>query len=88
MLQNVSFDCLTGETFIPMECGFRIGPTRVKGCCQTNANSSLQGQWRCPLCRTKVLSDGFELVSAGTVMLPFNPQKVGATQREQQHGLT
>ncbi|MGR3713493.1 MAG: hypothetical protein ACU0A6_10285 [Shimia sp.] len=35
-----------------------------------------------------VLSDGFELVSAGTVMLPFNPHKVGATQREQQHGLT
>jgi hypothetical protein len=36
----------------------------------------------------RVLSDGFELVSAGTVMLPFNPHKVGATQREQQHGLT
>ncbi len=35
-----------------------------------------------------VLSDGFELASAGTVMLPFNPHKVGATQREQQHGLT
>jgi len=36
----------------------------------------------------RVLSDGFELVSAGTVMLPFNPHKVGATQKEQQHGLT
>ena len=36
----------------------------------------------------KVLSDGFELVSAWTVFLPFNPHKVGATQRELQHGLT
>jgi len=34
-----------------------------------------------------VLSDGFELVSAWTVTLPFNAHKVGATQRERQHGL-
>ena len=33
-----------------------------------------------------VLSDRFELVSDWTVILPFNPHKVGATQPEQRRG--
>jgi hypothetical protein len=26
---------------------------QIKGCCQTNSNSSLQGQYDCPLCRAE-----------------------------------
>ena len=43
-----------------------------EGCCQTNANQSLQGQYGCPLCRAKTAplgesggAVGFEMWSAG-----------------------
>lgn len=47
-------------------------PQEIQGCCQTNSNPSLQGQYGCPLCRAKTAplgesggAVGFEMWSAG-----------------------
>jgi hypothetical protein len=66
--EGVSFEDIDSRTRAALaDNGFGVlTEIDVQGCCQTNANQSLQGQYGCPLCRAKTAPLG---ESGGAVQL-------------------